>query len=498
MLAPAALAGETSDPMRSTLVPARAAEYRRPGGPWDVPTLDAALARSTPAAVYADDRVRLRGVDVERRVAEMAGGLRAAGVKRRDVVAWQLPNVVEAALLYRACWRIGAVAAPVHHHAGPVEVDRMLAAVDAAFFVPDRREAQRLDGDAVKAPPDALRPSDLAVVLFTSGSTGQPKAVLHSHRGLVYKARLMARAHALHKGDVVLMPAPLAHISGLLNGVLLPGAAGMRSVLMPKWDPDRALGLIEAEKVSFMIGPPTFFVGLMGARSFSPAQVKSLRLVSSGGAGVSPGFVAEASLALGCRVKRTYGSTEAPTITTTTQTDKEERSRLTDGRPVGDAEVQLGGEDELLVRGPELFAGYADEAQTRAAVTRGGWFRTGDKATIDGDGYVTIVGRLKDIVIRGGENISVAEIEAVLEAHPAVRQAVAVGVPDHRLGERLAAFVVTTKPFDLDACRAWFESQGVARYKTPEQIVRLDRLPTLAAGKPDRSTLKEMAVSRRR
>jgi non-ribosomal peptide synthetase component E (peptide arylation enzyme) len=171
---------------------------------------------------------------------------------------------------------------------------------------------------------------------------------------------------------------------------------------------------------------------------------------------------------------------------------------MTDGRPVGQAEVRLGGDDELLVRGPELFAGYAEEADTKAAVERGGWFRTGDKATIDAEGWVTIVGRIKDIVIRGGENISVAEVEAVLEAHPAVRQAVAVGYPDERLGERLAAFVVASRPFDLAACRTWFADQGVARYKTPEKIVLLDQLPTLAAGKPDRSTLKQMVVTRRR
>ena len=486
--------------MRSTLVPARAAEYRRAGGPWDVPVLDSVLARSTPAAVVVEGTARLSGNELEHRVAELAGGLRAAGVKRRSVVAWQLPNVVEATLLYRACWRLGAVAAPVHHQAGTVEAERMLGAVDPVMFLNDRNDVRRLaDGaDPVRSVPAAMRPSDVAVVLFTSGSTGQPKAVLHTHRGLAYKARLMARVHGLHRGDVVLMPAPLAHISGLLNGVLLAGAAGMRAVLMPKWEPSAALDLIETERVSFMIGPPTFFVGLMGAPDFDPKRVASLRLVSSGGAGVSPGFVSEASHLLGCRVKRTYGSTEAPTITTSTPTDREERARQTDGRPVGEAEVRLGDGDELLVRGPELFAGYADAAQTRAAVERGGWFRTGDKATIDRDGWVTIVGRIKDIVIRGGENISVAEVEAVLEAHPAVRQAVAVGVPDARLGERLVAFVVTSKRFDLEACRAWFADQGVARYKTPERIVQIERLPTLAAGKPDRSTLKEIAASGRR
>jgi cyclohexanecarboxylate-CoA ligase len=481
--------------VRATLTPARAKHYRRKGGPWDVPPLDAVLGRQTPAAVLVDGAggARLSGTELETHVATLAGALRHAGVRRRDVVAWQLPNVVEAVLLYRACWRLGAVATPIHHHAGPAEVGRMLDAVDARMFFADRTEVERLPtGDAVTA--NAGEPSDLAVVLFTSGSTGEPKAVLHTQRALAYKARLMARVHGLHRGDAVLMPAPLAHISGLLNGVLLPGASGMRSVLMARWDPDHALDIIEAERVSFMIGPPTFFVGLMGASTFSPPKVSSLRLISSGGAGVTPAFVQEASQTLACRVKRTYGSTEAPTVTTSTPTDKEERARNSDGRPVGEVEVKLGDNAELLVRGPELFVGYADPDQTAAAVVRGGWFRTGDQAAIDRDGWVTIVGRLKDVVIRAGENISVAEVEAVLESHPSIRQAVAVGVPDPRLGERLAAFVVSRKPFDIEACRKWFEKRGVARFKTPEQVFMVDTIPTLAAGKPDRARLKAEAA----
>jgi cyclohexanecarboxylate-CoA ligase len=496
MLVPGPRRGETNQLMvRPTLTPTRAKHYRRTGGPWDVPPLDEVLGRPTPAAVVVDGAARLSGTELESQVATLAGALRRAGVRRRDVVAWQLPNIVEAVLLYRACWRLGAVATPIHHHAGPAEVGRMLDAVDARMFFADRTEVARLPaaaGGEVRV--NAGEPSDVAVVLFTSGSTGEPKAVLHTQRGLAYKARLMARVHGLHKGDAVLMPAPLAHISGLLNGVLLPGASGMRSVLMARWEPDHALELIESERISFMIGPPTFFVGLMGASTFGPARVHSLRLVSSGGAGVTPAFVQEAGQALACRVKRTYGSTEAPTVTTSTTTDKEERARNTDGRPVGEVEVKLGAGGELLVRGPELFVGYADAAQTRAAIARGGWFRTGDQATIDRDGWVTIVGRLKDVVIRAGENISVAEVEAVLESHPAVRQAVAVGVPDPRLGERLAAFVVARRPFDLDACRRWFEKSGVARFKTPEQVFMVDHIPTLAAGKPDRARLKTEAA----
>jgi acyl-CoA synthetase (AMP-forming)/AMP-acid ligase II len=151
---------------------------------------------------------------------------------------------------------------------------------------------------------------------------------------------------------------------------------------------------------------------------------------------------------------------------------------------------------ELWLRGPELFVGYADEAQTAAAIERG-WFRSGDLATIDGDGWLTIVGRIKDIIIRSGENIAAAEVEAILEAHPAVAQAVAVGFPDPVVGERVCAFVVTREPFDLAACQAWFAREGVARYKTPERVVRVDALPLLSAGKPDRTALRERAAAGR-
>ncbi|HZQ84224.1 MAG TPA: AMP-binding protein [Acidimicrobiales bacterium] len=458
--------------IRPTHQPTRATHYRRPGGPWDTAPLD---------GVLADDP----------RIAAVAGGLRQAGVRRGDAVAWQLPNVDAAVLLYRACWRLGAVAVPVHHQAGPAEVDRMLAAVEPRLVV----DGETLpDGPPVAVTATAARPSDVAAVLFTSGSTGAPKAVLHTQRALAYKAGLMRDVHGLTADDAVLMPAPLAHISGLLNGILVAGAARMRTVLMAKWDPEHALQLIEQHRISFMIGPPTFFIGLMGAPGFNAERVASLRLISSGGAGVSPAFVAEASERIGALVKRTYGSTEAPTMTTSLAGDPVERARQTDGRPVGEVELKLGANDELLVRGPELFAGYADPTDNEGAFSRGGWFHTGDRASIDADGWLTITGRIKDMVIRGGENISVAEVEAVLEAHPAVRHAVAVGYPDERLGERLAAVVVADDGFDVDACRQWFETRGVARFKTPERVLVITEMPTLAAGKPDRAAIRSLVT----
>ena len=484
--------------MRATYRHPRAREYKRAGGPWDIAALDRVLSErpaTRDALVDPSADVRLTREELDARIAALAGGLRAAGVRRRDIVAWQAPNWHESVLLFRACWRLGAVAAPIHHQASAVEAERMLAHVDPRLILwRDEVRGRRFQSLVEGAPVDAGRgePADLAVVLFTSGSTGEPKAALHTNRGLAYKARTMMSAHRLTSDDATLMPAPLAHISGLLNAVLIGGVTPLCVVVMDRWDPERAVSLIERERVSFMIGPPTFFVSLVDTPGYTPERVTTLRLVSCGGAGVTPAFVEQTSATLGARVKRTYGSTEAPTVTTTTPDDSERDARETDGRAVGEVELRLSDHRELLLRGPELFVGYADPDQTAAAFDRG-WFRTGDVARLD-DGWLTIVGRIKDVIIRGGENVAAGEVEAVLEAHPAVRQAVAVGQPDDVMGERVCAFVVAERDFDLEACRAWFAERGVARFKTPERVVQLDTLPLLPAGKPDRAELGRRAA----
>jgi acyl-CoA synthetase (AMP-forming)/AMP-acid ligase II len=208
-------------------------------------------------------------------------------------------------------------------------------------------------------------------------------------------------------------------------------------------------------------------------------------------------------------VKRTYGSTEAPTVTTSGPNDSVERARDTDGRALGDVELEVhdpetslrlgpGRAGEIWLRGPELFAGYVDpDATARVLSARGRWFRTGDLGVLDEEGWLRVVGRLSDTIIRAGENISASEVEAVLEAHPDIRHAVAVAVPDPEVGERVAAFVEATIPFDLVACRAWFTARGITRFKTPEMVVQLDALPVLAAGKPDRTTMRTMAAKLR-
>jgi cyclohexanecarboxylate-CoA ligase len=477
------------EPVRATYEHPLAADYARPGGPWDIPSLDALLsAHDTPENAAA--------------VAGLAGWLRHRGVEPGGVVCWQAHNSSPVVLMYRACWRIGAIAAPIHHGAGRDETETLVARLAPRVQlewsdVPMRALAGTVAFDDIDTSSDHVDsywsdPAALAAVLFTSGSSGTPKGVLHTQRSLAYKALLMADVHGLHADDAVLMPAPLAHISGLLNGITLPGVVPFKRVLMARWDPEQALDLIERERVTFMIGPPTFFVSLMSAAGFSSERVASLRLVSSGGAGVTQAFVEEAEDRLGCVVKRTYGSTEAPTIATSRPEDDRRDARRHDGRALGAVQLRVSDAGELEVQGPELFSGYLERDETDAAIDDG-WFRTGDLATID-YGWLRIVGRIKDLIIRGGENIAAAEVEAVLERHPAVSQAVAVGYPDRLMGERVCAFVVATGDFDLDACRAWFSAQGVTPFKTPERIEIVDTLPLLASGKPDRAALRALAA----
>ena len=517
-----------SQRIHTTWLPSYTRQYRRPGGPWDVPHLDTLMTNGRSEVV--DGPFRLNHQEIESMVQALAYALGSKGVKRSEVVAWQLPNSLASLLLYRACWRIGAVAAPVLHSFGPSEVDAALAQVNPRLFIdldplkasdpakileelvgPGVYENSQLTKASVLLEAQQIRSakprvSDIAVVLFTSGSTGTPKAVLHTHRSLAWKALLMADVHGLSSTDCVLMPAPLAHVSGLLNGILLPGSAGMRAVLMRRFDPSEALEIIEREHVSFMAGPPTFFISMSKIleESTDSPSVESMRLISSGGASVTPAFIEATAQAFDCRVKRTYGSTEAPTVTTSTNDDPAQIARDTEGRAVGEVKLRIvdpvtfkklpdGEPGELWVRGPELFAGYVDSEQTKQAIAPGGWFRTGDLGIISDGGWLRIVGRIKDVIIRGGENISASEVEAVLESHPNISQAVAVGYPDPLMGERVMAFVVSSEPFELDQCIQWFLTKGVAKFKTPEKVKRLREIPLLGSGKPDRNALKELA-----
>jgi cyclohexanecarboxylate-CoA ligase len=459
------------------------------------------LGEQLPAVV--DDGTRLTADELSARAAALAAWLSRQGVGAGDRVAFWLPSWWETFAFYAASWRLGAAAVPLHHRLTLPEAQSLVArtsprAVFVGDALPQLAGAARVRGDR-----DVIRrtldgplalPGTVgngtgdaaAVVLATSGSSGRPKLVVHARAALDYKAALMTRVHGLTSDDVVLMPAPLAHISGLLNGLLLPGAAGMTTVLMERWSAAAALDLIEEHRVTFMIGPPTYFVQLMGDPTFSADRVSSLRLISCGGAGVTEEFARRAAVVFGAVVKRTYGSTEAPTITTAHAGDPAERGWSTDGRATGDVELRVDDSNaELLVRGRELFTGYLDDPPP---FDDDGWFATGDRARL-ADGWLTITGRLRDVIIRGGENVDPAEVEAVCAGLPGVGQVVVIGYPDEVMGERVG-LVVVGADVTVESVRVHCAAAGLARFKTPERVLRVDDLPTLTVGKPDRAALR--------
>jgi acyl-CoA synthetase (AMP-forming)/AMP-acid ligase II len=479
-------------------------EYSAPGGPWFGQTVDRLLAEmpSRPDLLVTD-----RGVwssdELRARVQTVAGGLRARGVHRGDAVAWQLPNCIEAVVLYWATWWLGAVAVPLHQQLTAREVDAGLAQFDPGtqFVAPDERETllDVLAGDPVTVPTGA--PGDVAVILTTSGSSGRPKSVIHTQRTLAYKARQFPWVHGTGPADAVLMPAPLASGAGLLHGVLHPVASGAKGVIMETWDPAHALELVRSQRVTMLFGPPVFAQGIASAPGFTREAGASVRLVSSGGTTITEDFARAMADAFGAVVKRTYGSTEAPIVASSFPGDPVERGWTTDGRVVPVAELQLrdpisgvvdpdATEGELWLRGPELAEGYLDREQTEAAFVDG-WFRTGDVALVD-DGWFRVTGRSADIIIRGGANISASEVEGVLERHPAIHQAVVIGYPDDVYGERIGAFVVADEAIDRQRCVEWFAEYGLAKYKVPDRVIVVDSIPVLATfQKPDRNALRE-------
>src|SRR2546422_412902 len=392
----------------------------------------------------------------------LAGGLAALGVRAGDVVALQLPNWTETLAVLLAAARLGAVANPVLPIYRRRELGFILAEAGArVLFIPGRyrdcdhralvRELrpalpalehvvvvrdQPVDGAlayAEVAGPDPGPPAPdadtIGLLIYTSGTTADAKGVLHSPDTLLAEARSLAAVHGITAADTVLMPSPLTHISGIVHALLVPAVFGASAVLMDRWEPAAARALIAAERVTYMIGAPTFLRDLAAG---APGEATSLRLFSCGGADVDPALVRQAAARLGCVAKRVYGSTEFPTVTTTGPDDPPERRIDSEGRAIGANEVRLvdedgaavapGREGEILARGPECFLGYRNAALNVDAFTPDGWFKTGDLGAVDEAGFLRITGRRKDIIIRKGENISARELEDLIGAHPAVAE----------------------------------------------------------------------------
>jgi acyl-CoA synthetase len=463
----------------------------------------------------------------------MATGLARRGIGVGDVVAYQLPNWAEAVAVIWAGFRIGAVMVPIVHFYGASEVEfilkqsgaNLLVTVDRfghvdhlenlrairgrlprlehVVVVPSGTPGVALPGavalDALlDAPPYTgkpdIDPDRPAMVGYTSGTTASPKGVVHSHRSLLFETRQLASLD-MGEGRPPFVASPLAHMTGLLAANLMPVFRHDPIHLTDRWDPGRALEIMVEAGIGLGGGATIFLTSLLDHPSFGPRHVELIQSVGLGGSPV-PAAVAERAEALGIKVARAYGSTEHPSITGASPDEPQAKRNRTDGHALAGVEIRIVDEEgrdvpagqpgEIWSRGPDLFAGYTDPALTARVVTRDGWYRTGDVGVLDADGYLTITDRLSDVIIRGGLNLSAAEIEEALMRMPAVAECAVVAAPHERLGER-ACGVLRIRPGaeapDLAAVHAHLGATGLPKQKWIEELRIVDDFPRTPSGK---------------
>jgi acyl-CoA synthetase (AMP-forming)/AMP-acid ligase II len=509
----------------------RLEEYRRFGYVSDL-TMSASVVRaarqwaSQPAVIEGGHQLTYQ--ELLEVVERAAGWLAAAGIGPGDVVCWQTPNWWEAHALGLAVWHAGAVSCPIapfyreHELRQVIEQVRPAAVVTAETFrgfahaeaFDDLLAAAGL-GDIARVVLRGTRPGwspfDVVVshgrrqeyaivaadepclILFTSGTTSGAKAAVHSSRTLLAETRQLADAWGLSWEDVAYMAAPLQHITGVLNAMTIPLLVGASAVLAERWEPDVAVADIVRHRVTYSAGATVFLEELTDAARAARVHLP-LRMFACGGAAV-PRAVMERSEEQGIPAARVYGMTELPTVTVMNRAYPFDLRAETDGAIAPGVQVRVVGADgepvaagsagELLVRGPEQMLGYLDPGANRAALDDAGWFSTGDVGVVDGAGFVTITGRLKDVINRGGEKFSVRDIEDLLITHPAVRHAAVVPGPDARFGEVPVAFVVVDHPgqASADDLARHLHATGLARQKTPVAWHFVDSLPMTPSGK---------------
>ena len=517
-------------------IPAELTERYVEQGWWRPETLGQMLAEGLAAhpeagfCVHSDVRpYRGSFAEVELQARRLAAGLRDRGVGPGDVVAMQLPNWMEAAVAFWASALLGTVTVPIVHFYGRKELahiigtskpkvflsteqfGRMAFQPDLCAEVPivglvgqaDRRgNVHGFDDLLADEPLVGTLPADPAapaLIAFTSGTTKQPKGVIHSHQTLAFETRQLLANYPPNRGRQ-LTATPVGHFIGMVGAFLIPVIEGAPIDLCDVWDPGKVLDLIERDGLSIGGGPPYFVTSLMDHPRFSDEHLAKFTTVGLGGSTV-PAAVTRRLADLGLFVFRAYGSTEHPSITGSGPTAPEDKRLFTDGNVRTGVEIRLGPDGEIFSRGPDLCLGYTDDELTATAFDAEGWYRTGDIGVLDADGYLTITDRTADLIIRGGENISALEVEEVLLAMPAVVEAVVVAAPDDRLGERVAAVLRirdgAAMP-TLPEVRAHFEGAGVARQKWPEELHEVPAgmdLPRTASGKVQKFRVRQSLVT---
>jgi cyclohexanecarboxylate-CoA ligase len=536
--------------METSLTEARI-EASTAAGFWRDESLECYLDRWATArprkTALVDSRGRLSYEALARTVERVAHGLRQHGVARGGVISCQLPNWNEFVLVFLAASRLGAVVNPIPPTYRASELRFMLGLLESqvavipasfrGFAYPEMLAAlrpglPRLDHVFVArgAAPDGMEPfatlTDTAwearagrrplpgsepnavhEIVFTSGTTGEPKGVMHTANTVLSTIYSLIERMGLSEGDVLLMASTLGHQTGYLYGYCLTFLLGATAVWMDTWSAEEAARLIEVERVTFTMGATPFLRDL--TYTTTPRDLRSLRLFVSAGAPIPRQLVRDARARLQCAISAGWGMTENGLVTCNGLQDPEDKVVATDGSPLPGMElcvVDAGGRDvpagtvgELLVRGPAQFVGYFKRPQlTAEGHTPGGWFKTGDRATLDADGYLSITGRSKDLIIRGGENIPVVEVENLLYRHPKIAGVAIVAMPDSRLGERACAVVIPREgeTITLAEIVGFLASHQLARHKFPERVEVVSEFPMTPSGKIQKYRLRRLVEER--
>ncbi|MDG1080287.1 MAG: AMP-binding protein [Porticoccaceae bacterium] len=507
---------------------------------------DKAFRTPEAVAIYLENGEHIRFGSIFKEAMALATSLSNLGLKAGDVVSFQLPNWRETVALDIAAVWLGLVVNPVI----PIYRDHELAFILAdsrcrCLFIPGvyrgydfpemierlspelpdlqhvitvRDDAQRegaantmLRYENLIEPRNELvpakQPTDMSavkVVMYTSGTTGRAKAVRHSHQSLSRAIDNGVEGWGLADGDVMLMPSPVTHITGFANGIEQAFISDCKTAFMERWDVDLAVAYIDRVSATGCVSATPFLQELVEKAQRDSLDLPSLRFFACGGASVPPNLITDAhKVFANCRAFRVYGCTEAPLITVGfMQPEEEALAATTDGRInnwdvlIVDDEGQSlaqGADGEILVKGPALMLGYGEEQQTRQAINNQGYFATGDIGHITPEGAIVITDRKKDIIIRGGENISAREIEDVLHRHDMISEAAVVAMPHERLGEGVCAFLVMrdSAAFGMPELQVFLQESGLAKQKWPQRIELSEELGKTASGKVRKDVLRQ-------
>jgi acyl-CoA synthetase (AMP-forming)/AMP-acid ligase II len=489
----------------------------------------------TPEGVFGiDDQGRSWSFsELRARALSVAAALAARGIGPGVPVSWSLPTRLEAAALALGLARLGAVQNPILPINRKREFSFILGQTGARLLVvPDRHrgfdyagmaeeiraeggdfELLVVDGDLPEADPKTLSsgvaalPDAVRWVFYTSGTTAEPKGAQHSDAALIVHAIAMAERQTMGPEDRISLFFPFTHIGGA-SWLATSLASGATLLFGEAWDPEKTIAFLDREGVTLAGSGTAFHQAYLAAQRVAPERVlfERVRFFPGGAAPKPPQLHEEMKRAFrGAGIVSSYGLTECPVVTVSAPTDPDERLALTEGRASPDTarvrivtlqgrEAATGEEGEVRLKAPQLFKGYVDANLDAAAFDEAGWFRSGDLGRLDEEGFLTITGRLKDVIIRKGENISAKEIEDLLHGHPDVAEAAVVGLPDPALGERCCA-VVATEPgrtFSFEAMQTFLRGLDLMTQKIPEQLESVDALPRNAAGK----ILKRVLVER--